>query len=170
MTNLTTDELIEELRERLRRAEKVGDWVDAAHDGELLTSSQSAEVAGITAETIRIYAERAEAAGRPIGVQFADVWIISRARLLDFIARRDGKPARLMAEKRAEKRAVSRLDGFYADLVRMRYIRLLRANLITHATAGLAALTLFDPGSATRRAEYRSLGLFRLAMWADDAQ
>jgi hypothetical protein len=79
MTDLTTDELIEELRERLQRAEKVGDWVDAARDGELLTSSQAAEVAGITAETIRIYPERAEAAGRPIGVQFAHVWIISRA-------------------------------------------------------------------------------------------
>ena len=36
-----------------------------------------------------------------------------------------------------------------------------------------AALTLFDPGSATsarRRSEYRSFGLFRFAMWADDAQ
>jgi hypothetical protein len=33
-----------------------------------------------------------------------------------------------------------------------------------------AALTLFDPGAATRRAEYRSFGLFRFAMWADDAR
>ena len=66
MMNLTTDELIDELRERLRRAEKVGDWVDAAHDGELLTSSQAAEIAGVTAETIRVYAASAEAAGRPI--------------------------------------------------------------------------------------------------------
>jgi hypothetical protein len=85
--NLTTDELMDELRERLQRAEKVGDWVDAARDGETLTSSQAAEVAGITAETIQIYPERAEAAGRPTGVQFAraadgsrGVWIIS-ARL-----------------------------------------------------------------------------------------
>jgi hypothetical protein len=66
MIDLSTDELIDELRERLRRAEKVGDWVDAAHDGELLTSSQAAEIAGVTAETIRVYAESAEAAGRPI--------------------------------------------------------------------------------------------------------
>jgi hypothetical protein len=67
MIDLTTNELIEGLRERLRRAEKVGDWVDAAHDGELLTSSQAAEVADVTAETVRHYAESAEAAGRPIG-------------------------------------------------------------------------------------------------------
>jgi hypothetical protein len=66
MMNLTTDELIDELRERLRRAEAVGDWVDAAAAGELLTSSQAAEVADVTSETIRVYAESAEAAGRPI--------------------------------------------------------------------------------------------------------
>jgi hypothetical protein len=116
MIDLTTDELIEILRERLKRAEAVGDWVDAAHDGELLTSQQAAEVADVTAETIRVYAERAEASGRPIGVQFAraadgsrGVWIISRARLLAYIARHDGAPARLIAEKRAEKLPKSRL-------------------------------------------------------------
>jgi hypothetical protein len=96
------DRLLAELASRLREpSSDAYDWVGAFRDGDVLTTDTAGHIAGVSAETIRRRAVESAALGRPIGVQHATIWMISRARLLDWIERDEGLPARLAAETRA---------------------------------------------------------------------
>jgi hypothetical protein len=88
------------------------DWLDEIlnADGDGLTSSSAAYIADVSTDTICRRAEAAARTDTPIGVLFAKaVWLISLRRLLDSIELRDGLPARLAAQSRADKNACLRL-------------------------------------------------------------
>jgi hypothetical protein len=90
----------------LRRLERDDDVVALILAGGALTLDQAADVWGCSDEKIRKECEKA-AANKPIGVKFATRWIVGKRRLFELIERSDGKPARLVAEDRAKKRASS---------------------------------------------------------------
>ena len=60
-------------------------------------------------------------------------------------------------------------DGFDADLVRVRYIRHLRANLVTHATAGLtkSVQSSYEPSASASNSRLRATprGMPRSRKW-----
>jgi hypothetical protein len=87
------------------------DWLDEIldADGDGIRSDQAAHIAGVSVDTVGRRAEAAAAAGRPIGVLMAGVWLISLRRWLDAIEQRDGMPARLVAQSRVDKNADLRL-------------------------------------------------------------
>jgi len=98
------ERLLAEITERFREPHlDAHDWVAAHHAGDMLTTDAAGYIAGVSAETIRRRAVEAAMAGRPIGVQLASIWLISRARLLDWIEQHEGLPARLAAETRARQ-------------------------------------------------------------------
>jgi hypothetical protein len=98
------EQLVAEIVRRFRETHSSAhDWVAAFHAGDMLTTDAAGYIAGVSAETIRRRAVEAAMAGRPIGVQHASVWLISRARLLDWIEQHEGLPARLAAETRARQ-------------------------------------------------------------------
>jgi hypothetical protein len=82
------------------------DWLDEILDssGDGLKSDQAAFVAGVSVDTARRRAEAAAFTDKPIGILMAGaVWLFSLRRLLDAIELKDGRPARLAAQSRAEK-------------------------------------------------------------------
>jgi hypothetical protein len=89
------------------------DWLEQILDpyGDGLKSDEAAYVAGISVDTVRRRAEAAALTDNPIGVLMAGaVWLFSLRRLLDAIETKDGLPARLAAQSRAEKNAVLRFQ------------------------------------------------------------
>jgi len=87
------------------------DWLDELHDphGDGLRSHEAAYIADVSVDTICRRAEAATRVGKPIGDLMAgSVWLISLRRLLDAIELKDGMPARLVAQSRAEKNAYLR--------------------------------------------------------------
>ena len=89
------------------------DWIEQLLDagGDGLTSTEAAYVAGVHPDTVRRRAEAAALTDKPIGVLMAGaVWLFSLRRLLDAIEHRDGLPARLAAQSRAQKNAVLRFQ------------------------------------------------------------
>jgi hypothetical protein len=102
LQKVSSDALLDELRERLKSVETTGDWVDDFAAGEVLRTDEAAFIAGSSSETIRRRCIEAADAGHPIGVLIAkSVWLLSKRRLLDDIERREGK---------AESCAALRLD------------------------------------------------------------
>jgi hypothetical protein len=88
------------------------DWLDEIlnADGDGLTSSTAAYIADVSPDTICRRTEAAASTDRPLGILMAGaVWLISLRRLLDAIELRDGLPARLAAQSRADKNASLRL-------------------------------------------------------------
>ena len=101
-------ELLERAATELRQlaAPACGDWVDAFVEGDAIGTDFAAYICDCSAQTIRRRATDAAAAGKPIGVWFAQsVWLISKRRLLDDIERDQGRPGRLVAETRAAQYA-----------------------------------------------------------------
>lgn len=100
-------EITREVRRQLDRLDSLpleGDWVDAWIDGDAIRTDEAAYIYGHSAQTIRRLAEAAAVTGRPIGKQVSkSVWLISRRRILDWIEREKGLPARVEAGARAEK-------------------------------------------------------------------
>jgi hypothetical protein len=108
--DLADEALLAELQARLARSTKPSpDWIDAYRDGELLRTDECAAICDTSTETIRRRLSDADEMGQPIGLRFADVWLVSRRRLLADIERRKGLPERLAAESRAEKILKTRL-------------------------------------------------------------
>lgn len=94
--------LLAELAERFREPHSYAhDWVDAHGLGDMITTDVAGYIAGVHPETVRRRAAEAAERGRAIGVQHATIWLISRARLLDWIGQHEGRSARLVAETRA---------------------------------------------------------------------
>jgi hypothetical protein len=98
--------LLTELAARLAVRPPPLDWVASYAVGDALKSDAAAVIAGCSAQTIRRRAEDAADTHRPLGVLLAgSVWLISLARLFDWIECHEGMPERLAAETRASKLA-----------------------------------------------------------------
>ncbi len=97
---------LEQFAAHLRQLTTCGDWVDAFAEGDAIGSEEAAFIVGCSPQTIRRKAAEAAAAGRPIGIWFAQsLWLISKRRLLADIEKRDGRHERLAAESRAKEYA-----------------------------------------------------------------
>jgi hypothetical protein len=96
-----------EVRRQLDHLDSIaleGDWVDAWADRECIDTDEAAIIAGTSRQTIRRRAADAATAGKPIGILLAkSVWLISLQRLLFWLEQNEGLPARVAAERRAEK-------------------------------------------------------------------
>jgi len=87
-------ETLHRAADSVARLDAVSDWVD--DDGELLLSTEAAQIAAVSQETIRRWCGEAR-----LGRLFANsVWIISARRLFEFIERTKGRPAALEARSR----------------------------------------------------------------------
>jgi hypothetical protein len=102
--------MLEQMAAELRQRPRVRDWVDAYHDGSAFGSDVAAVIYGCSPDTIRRRAVDAAAAGQPLGILQAGVWLFDLRRLLNWIEQHQGKPARLAAESRARKNAEMRLS------------------------------------------------------------
>jgi hypothetical protein len=78
----------------------VGSWIEQR---DVISSDQAAAAALCSAATVRRRAAELAEIGRPIGLCIGGTWLISKARWLADIKRRDGKPAMLEAKSRADK-------------------------------------------------------------------
>jgi hypothetical protein len=96
----------------LRRLDAPRDWLDEVLDlgGDALKSDEAAFVAGCHVDTLLGRCKIAAATDRPLGTLMAGaIWLISKRRLLAAIEAKEGLPARLAAESRAQKSVESRL-------------------------------------------------------------
>jgi hypothetical protein len=108
MGNYDLAELLERAAGKLRQlpAPVCSDWVDAFVEGDAIGTDFAGYICNCSAQTIRRRATDAAAAGKPLGIWFAQsVWLISKRRLLDDIEREEGRPGRLVAETRAAQYA-----------------------------------------------------------------
>lgn len=105
--NDTVQEIAEQVRRHMDVLEKItleGDWVDAWTEGDAIGTDEAAFISGCSTQTVRRMAASAALTGNPIGRQMSkSVWLISRRRLLDWMERHNGLPARVKAKARAEK-------------------------------------------------------------------
>jgi hypothetical protein len=85
-----------------------GDWVDAGDD-DMISSDDAGFVIAKSADTAVRWFEVAAAEGFPLGIKRAGVCLFSLRRLLIWVERRKGLPARLACESRAQKIAEMRL-------------------------------------------------------------
>jgi hypothetical protein len=98
------------LADRVRQLENEGSVVARILRGELLNLEQAADVAECSDEKIRKQCELTTGTNRPLGIKFANRWMIGRLELLDDleqgkIDRRRGPHVRQRAEERARKYA-----------------------------------------------------------------
>jgi hypothetical protein len=102
-------ERLDQVAAELRQLPQCGDWVSAFASGDAVGTDFAAYVCDCSPQTIRRRASDAAATDNPLGVWFAQsVWLISLARLLDDIEKRDGRHGRLAAMSRAAKYAEMR--------------------------------------------------------------
>jgi hypothetical protein len=96
------------LAERVRQHQSDDGVVVRILRGELLTLEQAADVAECSDEKIRKQCELTAGTNRPLGIKFANRWMVGKLELLDDleqgkIDRRRGPDARQRAEARARK-------------------------------------------------------------------
>jgi hypothetical protein len=91
----------------VRQLTRDDDVVGLILTGNALNLQQAAYVRQCSDETIRTACEKAAGTNNPLGAMVAGRWIIDPSRLLDWIERDFGKPARLVAK--------SRLENLYAQ-------------------------------------------------------
>lgn len=100
-------EITEQVRRYMDHLDKIapeGDWVDAWTEGDAIGTDEAAFISGCSTQTVRRMAASAALTGNPIGRQMSkSVWLISRRRLLDWIERHNGLPARVKAQASTEK-------------------------------------------------------------------
>jgi len=100
MTTNDTDlaRLLEQAAAELRQRPEGRHWIDEYLSGEMLYTDEAAAVYAKGAETVRRRCEASADTNRPLGILLAEsVWMVSLARLLDDIEKREGKPAMLAA-------------------------------------------------------------------------
>jgi hypothetical protein len=89
---------LDRIVERLRRLERADDVIDDIRNGGLLTTAQAATNCEVSGQTICRWNEDAARSGEPLGVMRV-TWLISTARLLDYVEKyQGGMSARLKAE------------------------------------------------------------------------
>jgi hypothetical protein len=112
MTDQEIATTLTELAAALQRRPPIADyrdWVSAFVEGDAIGTDEAAFIACYSAQKIRRQATKAAETDKPLGVWFAQsVWLISKARLLDAIEEREGRPGRLAAMSRAAKYAEMR--------------------------------------------------------------
>jgi hypothetical protein len=96
------------LADRVRQLENEGSVVARILRGELLNLEQAADVAECSDEKIRKQCELTAGTKRPLGIKFANRWMVGKLELLDDleqgkIDRRRGPHVRQRAEERARK-------------------------------------------------------------------
>jgi hypothetical protein len=96
------------LADRVRQLENEGSVVARILRGELLNLEQAADIAECSDEKIRKQCELTAGTNRPLGIKFANRWMVGRLELLDDleqgrIDRRRGPHVRQRAEERAKK-------------------------------------------------------------------
>jgi hypothetical protein len=97
-----------QLADRMRQFENEGSVVARILRGELLTLEQAADVAECSDEKIRKQCELTAGTKRPLGIKFANRWMVGKLELLDDleqgkIDKRRGPQVRQRAEERARK-------------------------------------------------------------------
>jgi hypothetical protein len=97
-----------QLADRMRQFENEGSVVARILRGELLTLEQAADVAECSDEKIRKQCELTAGTNRPLGIKFANRWMVGKLELLDDleqgkIDRRRSPHVRQRAEERARK-------------------------------------------------------------------
>ena len=110
MDNCEVANKLIELAGALQHHKPLRDWVDAHRDGTAFGSDVAAFICGCSPDTVRRRAVDAATAGQPLGILQAGVWLFDLRRLLDWIGRHQGLPARLAAETRAKKNAEMQLS------------------------------------------------------------
>jgi hypothetical protein len=105
MTDHDIANRLTELAAMLQQRPPVCDWVDAFREGSAFGSDVAAAIFGCSSDTAVRRANAAAEDGRPLGILLAGTWLFDRERLLNWIERKEGKPARLEAESRARKNA-----------------------------------------------------------------
>jgi hypothetical protein len=95
----------EQIQADARQLKRDHDLVGLFRAGYVLTLKQAANARHCSDETIRKACEKTVATDHALGVMFEGRWIIDKTRLLDWIERTAGKPARLAAESRLKKYA-----------------------------------------------------------------
>ncbi|MEH2566543.1 hypothetical protein [Bradyrhizobium sp. AZCC 2289] len=96
------------LAEHVRQLESEGSVVARILRGELLNLEQAADVAECSDEKIRKQCELTSGTNHPLGIKFANRWMVGKLELLDDleqgkIDRRRGPHVRQSAEERARK-------------------------------------------------------------------
>ncbi|MGY4318994.1 hypothetical protein [Bradyrhizobium sp. JR3.5] len=97
-----------QLAERARQFDSEGSVVARILRGELLNLEQAADIAECSDEKIRKQCELTAGTKRPLGIKFANRWMVGKLELLDDLEqgkldRRRGPHARQRAENRAQK-------------------------------------------------------------------
>lgn len=87
----------------LKRLESSNDVMVHIRAGHALTIDMAADIRQCCGEWMRQLCERTEAMKQPIGIKFGRDWIVVTDRLLYWIEKNDGSPARAAAEERAKK-------------------------------------------------------------------
>jgi hypothetical protein len=96
------------LADRVRQLESEDSVIARILRGELLNLEQAADVAECSDEKLRKQCELTAGTNRPLGIKFANRWMVGKLELLDDleqgkIDRRRGPHVRQRAEKRAKK-------------------------------------------------------------------
>jgi DNA-binding XRE family transcriptional regulator len=96
---------LEQCVQKLRQQPPQQGWIFEFRAGAVLTTSQAADVADVSAQTIRTWCEASDETERPLGFLIADLWLVDLGELLHQIELRRGRHDRLAAESRAKKYA-----------------------------------------------------------------
>jgi hypothetical protein len=108
MPALTPRALADQMRRFADEAERLdaaSNWIAAFRSGRVLTTSQAADIAELSTQTIRAWAESADTTDRPLGFRIGDLWLIDQDELFRQIELRRDLHARRKAEANARKNA-----------------------------------------------------------------
>src|SRR6266404_2022128 len=106
MIDVEVVSLLERAMAKLNQRPLQRGWIAQFCNGEVLTASEAAYVAHVTAETVRRWCEAADGTDRPLGYLIGSLWLVDLPTLLRLIEKRggnQGKHDRLAAEDRAKK-------------------------------------------------------------------
>lgn len=96
---------LEQIAGGLRLQSSQRGWIDQFRAGEVLITSQAADVCEVSPETIRRWCEETDQTRRPLGFLVGSLWLVDLVELLNLIEARRGKHGRLIAIDRAKKYA-----------------------------------------------------------------
>ena len=100
LADISDSDLAAEMLARMARSSQ-SDWIDAYAAGEIVTSGEAAYICATSPDTILRRIDASVDIGSPIAVKFADVWLISKRRLLADHAHHEGHDEAEAAAERA---------------------------------------------------------------------